>query len=63
MSSTQQQQQPFQGHERAEMEMNQEIQESNRGEMMEQSAFYQEFLLYLDSEDTERSLFTCFKTS
>ena len=50
MSSTQQQQQPFQGHERAEMEMNQEIQESNRGEMMEQSAFYQEFLLYLDSE-------------
>lgn len=44
------QQQPFQGHERAEMEMNQEIQQVLRGEMMEQSTFYQGFLVHLGSE-------------
>jgi len=44
------QQQPFQGYERSEMEMNQEIQQVLRGEMVEQSSFYQGFLLHLDSE-------------
>lgn len=50
MSFEQQQQQPFQGYERAEMEMNQEIQQVLRDEIMEQSSFYQGFLLHLDSE-------------
>jgi nicotinic acid phosphoribosyltransferase len=49
-----QKQQPFQGpnspEQRAEMEMDRVIQKSNRDEMMEMSPFYQDFLMYLDSE-------------